>query len=62
MNSTSQQKFKVFPKNLNLNFANKIILSKKNIEKINKHVIIKRSESTGYLSKRINNFSPNKKI
>ena len=61
MNSTSQQKFKVFPKNLNLNFANKIILSKKNIEKINKHVIIKRSESTGYLSKRINNFSPNKK-
>ena len=45
----------------NLGFPGKIILSKNNFEKINKYRIIKRSESTGYISGKMNNLSCRKR-
>jgi hypothetical protein len=47
--------------NKKIDFSGKIILSKNNFEKINKYRIIKRSESTGYLSGKINNLSCSKR-
>ena len=47
--------------NKKIDFSDKIILSKNNFEKINKYRIIKRSESTGYLSGKMNNLSCSKR-